>query len=466
MKRAIYFILSIALGGQFAHSLVIETTSGKLVEHKMALELTTDNAVVIKGTANVTDLDIIKSMSDYVKELDLSQLAIEAYTYPASADVEQHSFAAGELPSFMMAGVNITNFKFPSNSTKVGTGAFSSSKLQSVEIPKTVTTIGDYAFAGCKSLRSVKIEGEAALGIGAFKDCKELQSVKFNGKISAIPPYLFDGCLNYSESLPAQITTVGDYAYRGTGLVALNLRNISKIGTFAFADMPRLESVVYSNDNIDLSPGVFFNSKELNVLPAFSADAPDLLLAHSNAKSDYVIHSPKIGEAAYANNRSIDTITFGPEVKSISRHAFRNLENLAVIDASLLNSVPEVDEDAFSGLKNDIGRYNIKLNVKKEYQNNWLEHPVWSLFEIGQYDTGVAQITDEDPAISVMRNGETISVNADASIDYVIVYTLDGMKMAEVAPMTTEAEINGMPSDQVLIVNVKAGDINKIIKLR
>lgn len=468
MKLFIYLTLSLTLLSVPAHALVINTSAGKLAEHKMLLELTSESDVIIKGTANAVDLSLLKSISPKVKTLDLSALSVEAYEYPSNAVVDQYKFTAGEIPASMLAGAGISQFIFPANASIIGKGAFASSKVETLTIPATVTAIGDYAFAACENLRSVKCEGNSSLGKGVFKDCKSLEKVNLPSGITDIPVSTFDGCVKYAEAMPSCITSIGDYAYRGTALTSLSLRNVNSIGAYAFAEMPDLESIEYSaNNRIDMGTGAFFKDSALEILPVFIADIAPAALAHAGGKSHYVIKSPNISLGAYANNPTIDTITLGSEVKYIARDAFRNLSNLKLIDAAALKTnVPDTDEEAFSGLRNAEGRYDIELNVRKENQAPWLEHPVWSLFKVGQYDTGIADSENDANRIDIIRSGNVVGISSDAVISYAGVFSIDGIKLAEITPCTRNVEIVNIPADEIIIVKVQAGDLQKVAKLR
>ncbi|MDE6006709.1 MAG: leucine-rich repeat domain-containing protein [Muribaculaceae bacterium] len=469
MKRIIYTLLVCLMVYGSADALRVQVNTGKLYEQMPAIENTSDDLLELRGSANAADLLMLRKMSGSIETLDMSELIVEASSFPDESTTGQKIYAEGELPAYMLAGSAVKNVMFPKNVKIIGEGTFSSSGLRSVNVPPTVNKIGNYAFASCPELANASLSSEAQLGIGMFKDCRKLKAVRFEFPVTYIPVGMFDGCVIYSEKIPSSVKTVDDYAFRKTALKSLNLSNISSIGEYAFADMPELSSVTFSEAGaINLGVGAFFNDKGLESLPAFMSELPKLALAQNIGKSQVVIRSSRIGEAAYANNPNIDTITLGPEVRIINKNAFRNLKGLKLVDACRLKSnVPEVDEEAFSGLLTDTGTYEIELNVAKGSEPAWKAHPVWSLFKIGQYETGVDIMSDSsDVEIIVNRDGPTIYVSASTDIDFMGIYSMDGTCLYENTPSSEMITVNNLPSSDILVIKVKAGQTVKIVKLR
>lgn len=449
-------------------ALKIETTAGSLNNFASEITNTRDTRLELTGTANATDLKLLSRMSQYVETVDMTALEIVASDATGVSGLQKDRYEAGELPEFMLAGSRVKQIQFPRNLQNIGIGAFADSSLESVNLPATLGKVGDSAFAGCRSLQEVHIGSDVSLGKGVFKGCTSLKSVGFPNTIKEIPEATFDGCGNYTGSIPGSVQKIGAYSYRGTALEAVNLRSVTEIGDFAFALMPKLKELfVPSTLQIALGQGVFYGDKGLDVLPAINGDIPQLTLATTTGKSHYVIRSPKIGEAAYANNPNIDTITLGAEVREISRDAFRNLKSLVMVDAAPLKAnVPEVDEEAFSGLLNPEGRYGIKLNVQRGTNETWSEHPVWGLFDVGQYETGVENLGAIAEDIIISRSGSTVTVTSDASLAYVGVFSLDGILLAQANPMQESVEITALPEDGVLVVKAIAGNLSKVVKLQ
>lgn len=452
-----------------ASALNITLTPGEISTKLPELVNTQDKSVKISGKADVRDLIMLKQLSKTVESLDMTDLDIAAYTYKDGDYMGTKVFAAGELPPYMLAGSGISAVNLPKTLRIVGEGAFMASAIKEIEFPASVTKIGDFAFANADALKSARLQSNATLGIGVFKDCDVLTHVVMDKNVQEIPQSMFDGCFSFSDELPASVTKVGDYAYRGTAVKSLDLTNLSKIGNYAFADMKNLESVKMNNhQDIEMGTGAFLNDLLIAYLPTFDSDVTTASFSHTGGQLTATIHSENIGEAAYANNKTLDTIYLGSKVKYIGAHAFRNDTNLKLVDVSSLGTTtPEVDPDAFSGLLNEEGRYDIDLNIDNvENAKEWSKHPVWGLFNIGHFTDGLDNIMAEGNAdITVYRTGTSIYATSTLPIDYIGVFNLNGLVLGESKTAGTEIQLTDLPETDVMIVKVVSGGVTKIVKL-
>ena len=110
----------------------------------------------------------------------------------------------------------------------IGDNAFKSDTvLQELYIGKHVTSIGNYAFADCANLSSIKayetgLFNVKSIGIGAFENCSALSSIAFTG-----------------------IETIGEYAFKNSGLTAFDfsLQNVTEIEAQTFYNCKSLTYV-------------------------------------------------------------------------------------------------------------------------------------------------------------------------------------------------------------------------------
>lgn len=154
----------------------------------------------------------------------------------------------------------ITSVTVPSGVTAIGEGAFAEcTALTSVSLNEGVAEIGDYAFLGDEALTGITLPASVTkLGIGAFALCEKLDSVTLPASLTEIPDYAFYGATSLvSMALPAtvtsigkfaffgaeklaqlpfdNVTTIGDYAFVGTALTALDADAVQSVGDYAFA---------------------------------------------------------------------------------------------------------------------------------------------------------------------------------------------------------------------------------------
>lgn len=441
---------------------------GELSRNLVAMQNTKDTRLVLTGNADVRDLALLRQISRTVTDIDMSGLEIEAYTYTDGDYMGRTSFAAGEIPPYMLMGCGIKSFTFPRNVVSIGESAFAATGLVTVNIPVSVKSVGSYAFANCASLTGFSITEPVTLGAGVLKDCASLSNATFEYDILNIPESMFDGCSAYSQGVPDSVTSIGAYAFRGTAIKEVRIEKVTSIGDYAFANIPALKSVSLSaTEDIKIGRGVFLNDHGIETLPVWAGNVGDAAMAHTAGISKSVINSERIGVGAYANNTKLDTVILGSDVKSIDSHAFRHDKSLKVVDVNRRGkNVIDVKEDSFSGLLNDEGKYDISLYVAKDDQAPWKAHPVWSLFNIVNGQSGITDnIADSATELTVVKRGDVLAVNASEPIDYIGVFDLSGMKVYEATPGATEIEISGLPAGEVLVVKAISAGIIKVVKV-
>ncbi len=453
MKKIVLSALG-AMAFCFSSSaLEIAVTPGSLNASKLTINNTRDAQLKLSGSASAADLELLKFISPSIKTLDLSAL----------------SLPEGVMPDMMLIGSNVESVILPEDLKSIGTSAFASSAIKSIVVPQSVTKIGDRAFAACSNLVSVIIQGNPTLGTGVFKDDVNLTEVNFDADITEVPDRTFENCSKYAQPMPSDVTKIGAYAYCGTALTSVNLTKVSEVGDFAFANCADLvELDIDYEHEMTVGKGAFFADASVAELPFLYGFYPSLVMAGTAGTVDLDLNGDSIEEAAFANNNSVRTLRLGADVKSIKAHAFRNMGSLETVNVNPLGiNIPETDDLAFSGLENAEGRYDILLHVKQKTGDVWREHPVWRLFNIVDGGADVGSVTDSELAnVGVTRNGGTVIVRSNGSIDSVAVYSLDGKTVWQGNPNADSTEIDGLPEDDVLIVKVVSKGAIKVVKLK
>lgn len=123
---------------------------------------------------------------------------------------------------------SLSNIPSISYCNTIGEQAFAHTAITDITIPNTVTKIGDGAFSNTK-LQSVIFEdggdnGAITFGIDTFHTCKNLSSVTFSSRVTTLPQSMFYDCDSLiSIEIPATVTTLGIKVFRKCD----NLQNVT-----------------------------------------------------------------------------------------------------------------------------------------------------------------------------------------------------------------------------------------------
>ena len=202
----------------------------------------------------------------------------------------------------------------------------------------TCQSIGDEAFYGCESLASVRLAQLKSLGIGAFEKCTGLTSVLVDGG-AAISKRAFYGCTKLaSVTLDRNVTGIGEYAFynckklteiRNDGMTPQVLHSVKSLGGRAFYGCESLTTVSF----------------------------PDI---------------QTVGVRAFGTPKSLQSIHFGPGLKTLSANLFytRTLDYIlnGVLEVYFEGTVPpqSVNQNVFM-YQNDKSSYTDTYNIPVDF---------------------------------------------------------------------------------------------------
>ena len=235
---------------------------------------------------------------------------------------------------------SLQSVTIPNSVKSIGDGAFSWCKsLQSITIPNSVTSIGDEAFSWCKSLQSVTIQNSVtSIGDGAFSSCESLQSITIPNSVTNIGDYAFGSCKSLqSVTIPNSVTSIGDEAFSWCkSLQSVTIQNsVTSIGDGAFSGCNICfficNSPYFQNDDVCL-----FN-KDKTAIVSTIKDCVNYIIPNSVTS---------IGDGAFSDCKSLQSVTIPNSVTSIGDHAFEQCKSLQSI--TIPNSVTSIGNSAFS----------------------------------------------------------------------------------------------------------------------
>jgi len=212
---------------------------------------------------------------------------------------------------------DVTSVEFGPQVTTINPALFySNNKLTSITIGSGVTTIGDNAFYSCGQSEEVSEtvvtmgSNVTSIGINAFHDCPKLKSI----------------------ALPSTLTTIGNEAFRNTGLTSISIpASVMTIGDATFQDCNRMSSITIEDSETPLTmPGTWYERPFLNNTATTIYIGRNLTLTGGENnpilyEATSVEFGPKvttINPGLFYTNTKLESITIGSGVTTIGESAF------------------------------------------------------------------------------------------------------------------------------------------------
>ena len=259
---------------------------------------------------------------------------------PSSVYYNGYSYSVTSIGSHAFFSCSLTSVEIPNSVTSIGDNAFRCSGLTSIDIPNSVTSIGESAFSDCGGLISITIPNSiTSIGNGTFLYCVGLVSIDIPNSVTSIGDYAFGGCfLLTNVNIPNSVTSIGDEAFSGcTELTSIDIPNsVTTIGDCAFSGCSSLATISVASDNPK------YDSR--NNCNAIIETATNTLIA--GCKNTTIPNSvTSIGGKAFSGYSSLTNINIPNSVTVIGELAFDGCSGLTAIN--IPNSVIFIGEYAF-----------------------------------------------------------------------------------------------------------------------
>ena len=254
---------------------------------------------------------------------------------------------------------SLTTINLPGNLTSIDDEAFMETGLTGILLPAALESIGSKSFMNCASLTTVGLNTLKEAGDSAFANCTSLKMVEipstFNGEkgagifagcaqlnyvlltegITAINPGMFQDCqMLTSINLPASLVSVGDYAFKRSGLTGIVLPSaVESLGTESFQGCGAITSIDLGNVK-KAGRDVF---SECNALAAVTIPATWHSLAYDG--EDF--------GGTFANCHNLQKVIFREGVTTLDNQMFAGCEKLSSV--TLPSSLIIISWGAFSG---------------------------------------------------------------------------------------------------------------------
>ncbi len=278
---------------------------------------------------------------------------------------------------------NITKIKIPAAVKSIGNSAFMScSNLTSLEIAggETPLKIGDSVFYYC-GLKAVTLPDRVTeLGKEAFKSCAELESVKLGANLSKVGSEAFGNCkklteLSIDDANTAFVLDGNCFIDKAAKKVIMGFDNsviptdgsVTAIGGKAFANCEFTEFTIPAQITSIENEAFRWCANLINItLPAEITAVPDWVFANCTSLEsvEFLGNVVSIGMSSFNGCTSLGTVTLPETVTSIGNSAFSGCTNL---ELTVGENVTSVGIYAFSGCTKIQERDGALI-----YVGNWL----------------------------------------------------------------------------------------------
>jgi hypothetical protein len=275
----------------------------------------------------------------------------------------------------------------------IGNGAFMNcTALSELALCDNLTSIGKASFLGCTKLTDVVIPDQTAtLGDSCFYGNVQLSNVDLGNGVKTVGQYCFDGCCMPEISIPASVTSIGDYAFNKCTSLADVIINDRKseltLGSNGasplFASCP-LDSVyiggkIKYNTSSDYGYSPFYRNTSLQTIVITDKEEEiydNEFYGCTNLKNVTLGNGvKKIGNWAFSSCSNLDYFNFGRGMQSIGNEAFSDCTKL-----TKLISYAEVPPTCGNMALDDINKWDCTLQIPLNCLDAYLSADQWMEF--------------------------------------------------------------------------------------
>lgn len=343
-----------------------------------------------------------KSYSVPEKLNGINVKSIDWYCFKGNTQIEEVTIPEGIRYLGIGAFTNCTNLKtvyFNAGQCSTyasgwagGYGFFDGTPLNKIVFGTEVCEIPIYLCIDAANLEIVEFNGEVTnIGKAAFCSCSSLKGIdaKYLKNLQTIGESAFEASGYESFIAPSTLKEIGDWAFWNTPLKELDLGKIEVIGSQAFSECKKLESVTIPNSVKKLGRRSFYNCTGLKKVWFNANETKNNNLVQWSA-----------AEVNYSNvfgNTGVNEVVFGENVTRIPKKAFDIYDAVSSLETIRFNAkITEIGESAFDN-----------CNYVKDiyYPGTQAE---WEKVQIGRYNDIIKEATIHyAPSVSV--SGVTIT---------------------------------------------------------
>lgn len=292
-----------------------------------------ENEAFKKSTLRKINLTNVEKMGDRVFEFsELREVTYSKYlTY---------------IPEMCFRGSELAAFEIPKQVTTLKTGCFEGTKLERIDL-SGITSLEESIFFDCFNLKEIILSETITEIPDSFcRRCQRLEKIDLS-HVKAIGMSAFSECSNLDAgNLSAKIDA---YAFDGTAVRNLDIRDISKLDDGVYQNCENLESVTINGDRA--IPNELFSGCEnlKNVTIGEGITAVGGAAFFKTAVKKIILPSTVIVVRidAFRECKQLREVVLNDGLKTIAESAFKRTESLSEI--SIPDSVKHIGSGCFAG---------------------------------------------------------------------------------------------------------------------
>ena len=277
-----------------------------------------DDGAFRQSTIEKIDLTNVKVMGNRVFEFsDLREV-----TYSKYLDY---------VPEMCFKDSKLAEFEIPKQVKTLKANCFENTNLKTIDLSE-ITALDNGIFFGCFNLKEIILPKTITkIPVGFCQRCHRLEKINLS-YVQFIGMCAFSGCSNLDAgNLSAEIDK---YAFEGTAVRNLEIKNISKVDECAYRGCDKLESITISGNGA-IPSGLFAGCNRLKDVTigeevtsvedaAFSDTAIEKLVLPSTVVA--------VKDNAFADCRQLKEVVLDEKLNFIGRQAFMNTVSLSKIN--------------------------------------------------------------------------------------------------------------------------------------
>lgn len=431
MKKLILLLSAIVLFVGKTYGVTVTPGGLEAVLEKTDVAALTD--LVVDGSIDARDFSFIASKMTSLKNLDLANAKVEAYSGKEYLFANMLNYEANELPVGCFASMPLETVVLPNTLVSVSDGAFAGClSLASISIPESVRVIGNYAFSGDVLLTSANLgSGVTEIGDYAFSKCVALNDVKMPA-VQNIGAYAFLGCdALQNVKFSFTLNTIGEGAFKESGITSADFKDCTgllAIAAWAFADTDYLTTVILPETITSIGEGAFFYSTKLEQvkLPEGVTVINNYAFGSTDRVNDrFFIPTTvqRIGDYAFDDWHSITRILIPENVQYIGKGAFKDWKALSLMVVK--PTVPPVlGEDVWE----NVDKTTIQLEVPTMSYGAYKNADQWRDFF---FSGSFVEEKVEEANVKFSVSGDILTLSANVGLKGATIFDLSGIILVE-----------------------------------